>query len=545
MRKWVPLMLILLIGCAAPAAFAMPDLVVEHIELHPEAPMVGDLVLIEATIHNAGDGAAHDPFFVRFSLDGQEIALRSLTSGLRRGESQSLSVEWMATPGLHEVTVDVDTDVSRVEESDESNNVGSRIIHVQLDPEAEAMLENVKVVVATFDNRAPHSGFLYVGEGLSDLLAERLTDMGIRTLARFELDTVMQENGLNPADPSDLATAGRILGADILIDGAVTQIEVRESSLQLGFLSISGAEVDVHLEAQLINVRTGSPLSFLPASGSAEGSTGFSVDLSGFLAMLQSDSPDLCGGGLQTARAWYNIGESVPIGYRNAGTPGWFSIEITTGMGAFVKWLGWRYIDTDDCGLWYWNQLNSSGMQLNPGVYSAKVWNGTAYIAEVGFQIRPGLSLSTPPVSELTVGSPQFRDTVVGSAVNHAIDDLSTSLLHALIDGVPIVMSKQPFEGTMGSVWEHREGQIAAILPDGRIAINIGASDGVVLGEVFEILEVANVIVDPVTLEIINYDVLSRRGEMAITEVRDRVAFGEPLGDLNPSVGDLVRWIRP
>jgi len=101
--------------------------------------------------------------------------------------------------------------------------------------------------------------------------------------------------------------------------------------------------------------------------------------------------------------------------------------------------------------------------------------------------------------------------------------------------------NSEPQRGFTEPLTHTSEGQIAAILPDGRIAINIGASSGVAHDDFFEVLDVVNVIVDPQSLEILDYDMLGVRGEIMITEVRDRVSFGVLTSDFEPIIGDIVR----
>jgi hypothetical protein len=181
---------------------------------------------------------------------------------------------------------------------------------------------------------------------------------------------------------------------------------------------------------------------------------------------------------------------------------------------------------------------------MSPGVYKAKLWNGTAYVAEVGFQIRPGISLSVLPATEITVGTAQFEDTVVGNALNFAIDDLATGLLGAM-ETASLTLAEQPTGSAASPMAPMQEGQIATILPDGRVAINIGASSGVARDETFEVLNVSHVVVDPRSLEILSYDILSVKGHIVINEVRDRVSYGTRTSDFEAVIGDIVRCLAP
>jgi len=53
------------------------------------------------------------------------------------------------------------------------------------------------------------------------------------------------------------------------------------------------------------------------------------------------------------------------------------------------------------------------------------------------------------------------------------------------------------------------------------------------------------VVVDPQSLEILDYDILGVKGELVVTEVRDRVSFGVLTSDFEPVIGDIVRWLAP
>jgi len=536
--------LFMLLCLVSIGASALPDLVVSEIDIEPLHSQAGQLILIEATISNHGLSTTENPFFVHFFIDGREIAIRPIVGRIASDKSKRVSAEWLAIAGSHDVSVEVDPPIGRIDESDESNNSTTRTLNVSLNPETEAAIGSLKVVVEPFEDLTG-SGFLRVGEGIADKLTNHLAGVGVSVLERSNLQAILQERALNPSLTADVAMAGRLLGADLIIAGSVTELEVRDSTLQLGFLSVSGAEVDVRLSARLVNAYTSEIIGFVPAEGHDEGTTGLSVDLGGFLSFLQADSPDICGGGLQTVRSWYNVGESIPIAFRNPGIPEWFSIEIITGIGSFVKWLGWQHIDTDDCGVWYWDQLNIAGFQMSPGIYSAKIWDGTAYVAEVGFQIRPGIPVTIRPVTEITVGTEQFDETVVGRALDFAIDDLVAGLLVALTDASPTLTEQRASSQFAEPLAQTKEGQIAAVLPDGRIAINIGSSSGVALGEFFEVLDVVNIIVDPQSLEILDYDILGVKGEIVITEVRDRVSLGVLTSDFEPVIGDIVRWLAP
>lgn len=531
--------LLLLLTLVSIGVSALPDLVITELIIEPEHPQAGQSVFIEATVSNLGYSAAEQPFFVHFFVDGREIAIRPIPGGLRPGDSRRVVAEWSAAIGQRTLSVEVDPRIGRIEESDETNNIRIRTIDVSLSHQTAAAIGSLKVAVLPFEDLTG-SGFVRVGEGVADKLIEQLAAIGVRVLERFEIESIMQERGLNPSLMADVSMAGRLLGADVLITGSVSELEIRSVTLRVVFISVSGADVKVGMSARLVNVHTSEIMSIVPAEGHDQGVSGVSCDLTGLLSSLKAHYPDICSGGLQLARSWYNTGESIPIGYRNPSAPGWFSIEITTGAGHFVRWLGWQHIGTDDCSIWHWDQLNTAGLQMSPGIYSARLWDGTSYLATVGFQIRPGISLNIHPSANITIGTEQFEETVMGSAVNLAVDGLIAGLIPALEDA-SLRMAELRASLVGVPMIKAAEGQVAAILPDGRLVINIGSSSGVVHGDVFEVLSVVNIIMDPRTLEILDYEIVRIRGEIVVTEVRERVSFGVLRSDFEPAVGDIVR----
>jgi len=178
---------------------------------------------------------------------------------------------------------------------------------------------------------------------------------------------------------------------------------------------------------------------------------------------------------------------------------------------------------------------------MGPGTYTAKLWDGTSYIANTTFQIKPGGVFGIPLIDEITVGSGQFNETIVGQATNSALDQLVSHLINSMGAIAPAVITmREALPATMPS-WSPRTGQIAAILPDNRVAINIGASHGVSKGDFFQVLSTTNLIIDPNTGEILAYDALGTKGDIVITEVRDQVSYGVRTTGFDPLIGDIVR----
>ena len=547
MKRAIPILIVLMVSAISFTAVALPDLVVTGIDGIPPDAVAGTSITLLVTIENVGTTGTNGPFFVRIEVDGHDVDIIAVPGGLDRHARETLSIPWIVQVGEHVLTVVADGH-EHIIESDEDNNVASVPVIGGLSEATAGALEPLKIVVTRFEDLSG-SGFVNVGAGAADKLMARLVGVGLRVLERNELEALMQEHRLNPSNPSDVSTAGRMLGADILIAGAVTGVDVQETSISLGFVSHTSAAVDVTVSTRIVDVATSQILSAFSTQGHDEGSIGFSLDFGTFLSFLQSPEPSLCAGGFLTDRPWYNIGESVAFGYRNPGVGKWFGVEIYNASGTFIEWLGWEFIDTGNCDTWAWDQKNAGGLQMSPGVYSAKLWDGTSYLATLTFQIRPGVSTSLPQVDEITVGSSQFDQTLVGSALDRALDETLGILIEEL-ERVAVDFDDRledtvagEMAATLGSPGPALTGQIAAVLPDGRIAINVGASGGTARGDVFEVLEVANIITDPQTHEILDYEVLGLKGEIVVTEVRERVSYAVQTSDFEPAIGDIVRWI--
>jgi len=525
---------------------ASPDLIVASINLSPDNPVVGQTIAITATIENIGTSDAQGRFNVRFLVNGMQIDAPSIPFGINAGRSKDVSINWQANPGMHTIIVEADQPFNRISESNEKNNSQTITSAVSINP-ATSALSNIKVAVARFEDRSS-SGFINVGQGIADELVGRLVQSGVHVLERSDLEAVMQERGLNPAITSDLVTAGQLLGADLLIVGSVTKANVQQQAISLGFFSASSASVDIAMSARLVSVYTSEIVDAVSSEGSASGSTGFSVDIGKLLSTSQLAAANVCSGGLRSDKPYYYIGETAHFGYKNSGLADSFGVEIDTIGGAFIKMLdSYQSINNGACGEWFWDQRGPGGVQLSPGLYIAKLFNVTpfSYIATVSFQIRPGTGPVTP-LSEITVGSGQFDETIVGKATNSALDQLVSRLITGMENAAPAVLAARESSAARApaTVVSH-EGQVAAILSDGRIAINIGADAGVHKGDFFQVLETVNLIVDPVTGEILSYDVVGVKGEIVVTDVRDRVSYAVPTSDFEPLIGDIVRPESP
>jgi len=543
-KRFIPLIALLIGLFVTGVAHAKSDLVVIDIGLQPESPVAGETVTIAATIRNVGAHGANRAFYVRFTVDSMQVETPTVPSGLGADHSKTVSATWRAEAGAHTITVEVDQPFDNIDESNEGNNSLAAALAIPMSSTLATRFSTLKVAVARFDDRST-SGFVNVGEGIADALVERLVERGVRVLERSELEAVMQERSLNPFLTQDLAAAGQNLGADLLVVGSVNKVNVQQSSLNLGLFSISSASVEMGVSARLVNVYTTEIEKVVSAEGEEEGTTGFSIGIGKILSLSPLDANNVCLGGLRTTMSHYSIGETIHIGYRNSGAAAWYTVEINTIGGQFIKWLDWQYVTPGDCGKWLWDQRDMWNAQMSPGMYVAKLWDGAAYIATVNFQIKLGRGLTLPPLEEITVGTSQFADTIVGKATDSVLNQLVSELLRGMEEVAPRITITEAALSPEEPISLSMEGQIARILPDGRVVINLGTSSGVSKGDFFQTLDTRDLIIDPTTGVILAYDFLNVKGEIVIVEVRDRIAYGVTTTDFVPLVGDVVRLAPP
>ena len=541
MKRLLPFLFLLPIFFVVFAASSKPDLVVTDMSLEPRKPVVGQQVTITATLRNIGASDANGRFHVRFLADGTQIDSPSVPFGLDAGDAELVSVNWTAELGAHTIEVEADEPFDRIDESNEVNNSLSATLIVPAGPTFAAQLADLKVVVARFEDRSG-SGFINVGEGVADELVMRLVNSGVSVLERTELETIMQERGLNPIYAADLADAGHLLGADLIIAGSVTKVHVEEASFSLGFFGISSASVAVGVSARIVSVGTSEILTAVTGEGTEEGATGFSVDIGRILSLAQPPPSGICTGGLMTDKPTYFLGENVRVGYRNPGPGGWYTVHIFTSGGGWMKALGSQYIPTNACGQWLWDQRNAMFMQVGTGLFTAKLLENSSasYIDSLSFGIGPGGGLILPLVDEITVGNDQFDETIVGQATNDAINEIANRLIEGLQQVAPTVHADRAATAEAALPPRTVDAQIARILDDGRIAINAGASGGVSKGDFFQVLETSDLIVDPSTGDVLAYNVQDTKGEIVITEVQNQVSYGVKTSDFPALVGDIV-----
>jgi len=125
---------------------------------------------------------------------------------------------------------------------------------------------------------------------------------------------------------------------------------------------------------------------------------------------------------------------------------------------------------------------------------------------------------------QIDMTSSNFAQTIIGEATQDCVNKLAEILL-----GQTTNMKKSVREV---------EGRVADV--SGKtLVLNVGSTDGVNVGEVFEVLRIVREVKDPVTKETLDV-VTEKTGEMTITSVRDKVATGSYTGSA-AQVGFMAR----
>ena len=109
----------------------LPDLVIspDNISFSPESPYEGEIVKINATVHNIGTKNASN-ITVRFFDGANPIGSDQVIGFIAVGEQETVSITWTGAAGTHVITVKVDPE-NEIEESCETNNEASKSITVK------------------------------------------------------------------------------------------------------------------------------------------------------------------------------------------------------------------------------------------------------------------------------------------------------------------------------------------------------------------------------------------------------------------------------
>lgn len=128
------------------------------------------------------------------------------------------------------------------------------------------------------------TGTVGPAKGVSDLLTNRLVQNGTFIMVeRSRINQILAEQNLGASgriEPATAAQIGRLLGADAVIIGTITQfnLEQSQSGVNVGFFGISTSsqkqKADVKLNARIVNTSTGEILAVAEGAGTADKGTG-------------------------------------------------------------------------------------------------------------------------------------------------------------------------------------------------------------------------------------------------------------------------------
>lgn len=398
------------------------------------------------------------------------------------------------------------------------------------------------IAVARFDDRSG-SGLANVGEGVADLLTDKLVNAGYRVVERAEIESILLERGLNPLVMGDLAQAAQIVGADLLLIGSVSRVDIQETSVSLGFVTVSGATVTVGLSIRAVSVYTSEVMGATSVEAEAEGQIGLSINI-GWL-ITPGWRTNVCTGGFRTDKSSYYQGEVINIGYLDPSPalPNQFNVwpsgpGLPLGFNLGPKSSSFPY---PSCITWTWNP----SPPLSPGTYTLNLYDnwGPPWDPLRATTTFTAMTGTAPPawVSEITVGTEQFEGTIVGQAVDAALDELVGKIGNILLQIEPQILAQRA-EAAQPEPEERLKGQVVQILEDGAIVIDLGRAEGVQKYDVFEVFDTVEIL-DPDTGELIEVIKATEvpKGEIIVGRVEERVSVADKIGqDFQAEIGDLV-----
>ena len=138
---------------------------------------------------------------------------------------------------------------------------------------------------------------------------------------------------------------------------------------------------------------------------------------------------------------------------------------------------------------------------------------------------RSGLMLGGMGAGGISMGSSDFRETILGEAVHAAVDDLAKQLIEE--------NGKQP------TVEYVIRGMIADV-EGSSLILNVGSGAGLKAGDTLKILRVKRTVKDPATGKVLR-EITTSLGEARIDEVDEGSSMATVISGSDVKVGDLVR----
>jgi curli biogenesis system outer membrane secretion channel CsgG len=132
----------------------------------------------------------------------------------------------------------------------------------------------LRIAVLAFENNTTSHIFGdKLGEAASDELTTQLVKAGeFSVIERQQIQAILAEQTLGMSGAIDAATAakvGKLLGAQLVVVGSITQFSVDQKSAGIGRLGVSAsvAQAESKIDARLVNVTTGEILVAVEGDG--------------------------------------------------------------------------------------------------------------------------------------------------------------------------------------------------------------------------------------------------------------------------------------
>lgn len=132
---------------------------------------------------------------------------------------------------------------------------------------AAAAAAKPRVAVIEFKDKTSHYSWYRAGEAAQDMFVTELVKSGkYRVIEREQLAAIMQEKGLSLSgdiDPKTAVKAGKLLGVEYLITGALTELGVADRGARvpgvfgMPSVRVGSQKMDASIDARMINTTTG------------------------------------------------------------------------------------------------------------------------------------------------------------------------------------------------------------------------------------------------------------------------------------------------
>jgi curli biogenesis system outer membrane secretion channel CsgG len=140
--------------------------------------------------------------------------------------------------------------------------------------DASAQSGKLRVAVLAFENNTTTHIF---GDRLGEAAADELTTQFVKAgefsvIERRQIQAILAEQGLGMSgavDPATAAKVGKLLGAQLVVVGSITQFSIKQTGGAIGRLGVSAsvAQAESRLDARIINVNTGEILAVAEGDG--------------------------------------------------------------------------------------------------------------------------------------------------------------------------------------------------------------------------------------------------------------------------------------